>query len=29
MVYGLYPGIPVANAKALLDAMEKYSTYFS
>jgi len=29
MVYGLYPGIPVANAKALLDAMEKYSTYYS
>jgi len=28
-VYGLYPGIPVANAKALLDAMEKYSTYYS
>jgi hypothetical protein len=29
MIYGMYPGIPLANAKALLDAMEKYSTYYS
>lgn len=29
MVYGMYPGIPLANAKALMDAMEKYSTYYS
>jgi hypothetical protein len=29
MVYGMYPGIPLANAKALMDAMEKYSTRFS
>lgn len=29
MIYGMYPGIPVANAKALMDAMEKYSTHFA
>jgi uroporphyrinogen decarboxylase len=29
MIYGMYPGIPIANAKALMDAMEKYSTHFS
>lgn len=29
MIYGMYPGIPLANAKALMDAMEKYSTFFS
>ena len=29
MVYGLYPGIPLANAKALMDAMEKYSMHFA
>jgi uroporphyrinogen decarboxylase len=29
MIYGMYPGIPIANAKALMDAMEKYSTLFS
>ena len=29
MIYGMYPGIPLANAKALMDAMEKYSTYYS
>ena len=29
MIYGMYPGIPVANAKALMDAMERYSTYYS
>lgn len=29
MVYGMYPGIPLANAKALMDAMERYSTYYS
>lgn len=27
MVYGLYPGVPLGNVKALMDAMEKYSTY--
>lgn len=29
MIYGMYPGIPLANAKALMDAMEKYSSYYS
>lgn len=29
MTYGLYPGVPLANAQALMDAMEKYSTFFS
>jgi hypothetical protein len=29
MIYGMYPGIPIENAKALADAMEKYSTYFA
>ena len=28
MVYGLYPGVPLANAKAVMDAMEKYSAFF-
>ncbi len=27
--YGLYPGVPLENIKALMDAMEKYSQYFS
>ncbi len=29
MIYGMYPGIPIENAKALMDAMEKYSTLFA
>jgi hypothetical protein len=29
MIYGMYPGIPLANAKALMDAMEKYSAFYS
>ena len=29
MVYGLYPGVPVKNIEALMDAMEKYATYYS
>ena len=29
MVYGLYSGVPVENIKAVMDAMEKYSTYYS
>ena len=28
MVYGLYPGVPLENAKAVMDAMEKYRTYY-
>ena len=29
MIYGLYPGVPLENVKALMDAMEKYATYYS
>ncbi|MHC4741678.1 MAG: uroporphyrinogen decarboxylase family protein [Planctomycetota bacterium] len=29
MIYGLYPGVPLDNIKALMDAMERYSTYYS
>lgn len=29
MIYGLYPGVPLANAKALMDAMEKYAGYYA
>jgi uroporphyrinogen decarboxylase len=29
MVYGLYPGVPLENVKAIMDAMVKYATYYS
>jgi uroporphyrinogen decarboxylase len=29
MIYGLYPGVPVENVSALMDAMERYSYYYS
>lgn len=29
MIYGLYPGLPLANVKAVMDAMERYMGYFS
>jgi uroporphyrinogen-III decarboxylase len=29
MIYGLYPGVPMENVKALMDAMEKYAFYYS
>ncbi len=29
MIYGLYPGVPIENVKAVMDAMERYSTYYS
>ncbi|MCU0510881.1 MAG: hypothetical protein MUC34_21495 [Anaerolineae bacterium] len=29
MIYGLYPGVPLANAAALMDAMERYASFFS
>ena len=29
MIYGLYPGVPLENARALMDAMEKCATYYS
>lgn len=28
MIYGLYPGVPQANIRALMDAMERYAFYF-
>ncbi len=29
MIYGLYPGVPIENVKALMDAMEKYAFYYN
>ena len=29
MIYGLYPGVPLENIKALMDAMERYAGYYS
>jgi hypothetical protein len=29
MIYGLYPGVPLENAKAVADAMERYATFYS
>ncbi|MFA5043612.1 MAG: uroporphyrinogen decarboxylase family protein [Kiritimatiellia bacterium] len=29
MIYGLYPGVPLNNVKALMDAMEKYAPYYA
>jgi uroporphyrinogen-III decarboxylase len=29
MIYGMYPGVPLENARALMDAMEKYATYYA
>jgi hypothetical protein len=29
MIYGLYPGVPLENASALMDAMERYAGYYS
>ena len=29
MIYGMYPGVPLENARALMDALEKYTTYYS
>jgi len=29
MIYGLYPGVPLENIKALMNAMERYSSYYS
>ena len=28
LIYGLYPGVPLENVKALMDAMEKYAFYY-
>ena len=29
MIYGLYPGVPLKNVKAIADAMERYATFYS
>ena len=29
LIYGLYPGVPLANAEAVMTAMEKYATYYA
>lgn len=29
MIYGLYPGTPFENVKALMDAMERYMGYYA
>ncbi len=29
MIYGLYPGVPLNNVKAVMDAMEQYASYYS
>lgn len=29
MIFGLYPGTPIENVEALMDAMEKYAFYYS
>ena len=29
MIHGMYPGMPLENAQALMDAMERYATYYS
>ena len=28
MIYGLYPGVPLENVKALMDAMERYAAFY-
>jgi len=29
MIYGLYPGVPLENVGALMEAMERYATYYN
>jgi uroporphyrinogen decarboxylase len=29
MIYGLYPGVPLKNVGALMEAMQRYATYFA
>lgn len=29
MIYGMYPGVPLENARALMDAMERYAGYYA
>ena len=28
MTYGLYPGLPLENVRAVMDAMERYAAYY-
>ncbi|KPL25167.1 MAG: hypothetical protein AMJ75_01845 [Phycisphaerae bacterium SM1_79] len=29
MIYGLYPGVPLENVRAVMDAMERYASFFT
>ncbi len=29
LIYGLYPGVPLENARAVMDALERYATFYS
>ena len=29
MIYGLYPGVPLENVKAIMDAMERYAAFYT
>jgi uroporphyrinogen decarboxylase len=29
MIHGMYPGVPLENARALMDAMERYAAFFA
>lgn len=29
MIYGLYPGVPIRNVKAVMDSMERYAEFYS
>ncbi len=29
MIYGLYPGVPLENIKAVMEAMERYAAFYS
>ncbi|MFQ6036818.1 MAG: uroporphyrinogen decarboxylase family protein [Sedimentisphaerales bacterium] len=29
LLYGLYPGVPLENVKAIMDAMERYSSFYT
>jgi hypothetical protein len=29
LIYGLYPGVPLRNAAAVMDAMERYAGFYA
>ena len=29
LIYGLYPGVPLNNVRAVMDAMERYAGYYA